>query len=134
MEKIVVKGKVVPKGRPRVVGKHAYTPKKTKDYENYVALMWRVQTHREPYKNPVEVKIWLYRGIPKSFNKSDRAAALHGYIRPATRPDIDNEIKSILDGLSGYAWLDDNQVVKLTAERFYSDEPRAEIEVDEWRQ
>jgi Holliday junction resolvase RusA-like endonuclease len=31
------------------------------------------------------------------------------------RGDIDNYIKTILDGLNGVAWKDDSQVVKVTA-------------------
>jgi len=31
------------------------------------------------------------------------------------RGDIDNYVKTILDALNGIAWVDDNQVVKVTA-------------------
>ena len=31
------------------------------------------------------------------------------------RGDIDNYVKTILDGLNGVAWKDDSQVVKITA-------------------
>ena len=38
-------------------------------------------------------------------------------------------IKSTLDGLNGLLWEDDNQIVKIVAEKYYSDHPRVEIEV-----
>jgi len=33
MYSFIVEGEAVPKQRPRVSGKHAYTPKKTRDYQ-----------------------------------------------------------------------------------------------------
>nr|WP_320443163.1 RusA family crossover junction endodeoxyribonuclease [Limosilactobacillus oris] len=47
------------------------------------------------------------------------------------KPDTDNYIKSTLDGLNGLLWDDDNQIVDLVASKFYSDNPRVEIEVEE---
>ena len=40
-------------------------------------------------------------------------------------------IKSTLDGLNGLLWEDDAHIVKLVAEKYYSDHPRVEIEVEE---
>ena len=34
------------------------------------------------------------------------------------RPDLDNMLKSILDGLKGAAYVDDSQVVRVSAERY----------------
>lgn len=45
------------------------------------------------------------------------------------KPDTDNYIKSTLDGLNGLLWEDDAHIVKLVAEKYYSDYPRIEIEV-----
>ena len=33
-----------------------------------------------------------------------------------TRPDIDNILKAALDGLNGVAWIDDKQILKVTAQ------------------
>lgn len=35
--------------------------------------------------------------------------------KSSLRGDIDNYVKTILDGLNGVAWKDDSQVVKVTA-------------------
>jgi len=36
-------------------------------------------------------------------------------VKTKLRGDIDNYVKTILDGLNGVAWKDDSQVVKVTA-------------------
>ena len=47
------------------------------------------------------------------------------------RPDIDNLVKIVLDGLNGVAFMDDKQVIELYAIKRYSIEPRTEIMVEE---
>ena len=45
------------------------------------------------------------------------------------KPDIDNLIKFVLDALQGQDgyFVDDSQVIRLYAEKIYSDKPRTEI-------
>ena len=44
---------------------------------------------------------------------------------------MDNYIKSLLDALNGLVWDDDAKIVHLEADKFYSEQPRIEIEVHE---
>ena len=39
----------------------------------------------------------------------------------------DPYIKSTLDALTGVLWADDNAIIKIEAEKYYSDQPRVEI-------
>ena len=64
-------------------------------------------------------------------SKKWKAAALAGAIRPTSKPDIDNVIKSSFDGLNMVVWVDDSQVVELKTAKWYSDAPRLEMWVRE---
>ena len=53
---------------------------------------------------------------------------------PCTKkPDIDNMIKFVLDALQGQNgyFLDDSQVIRIFAEKIYSQDPRTEIMIVE---
>lgn len=127
-----VDGAAVPKQRPRISGRRAYTPKRTKDYEGRV-----LDTFRSSYRGfypafgkdvPVWVEIRIGQAIPKSWSKKKRLQAELGEIVPLSRNgDIDNIAKSILDALNGFAYEDDCQVVKLKITKSYSMEPYAEV-------
>jgi Holliday junction resolvase RusA-like endonuclease len=47
------------------------------------------------------------------------------------KPDTDNCVKSVTDGAQGVAFDDDKQIYKIVAEKYYSNNPRAEIELRE---
>jgi hypothetical protein len=44
--------------------------------------------------------------------------------RPTGKPDLDNVIKSLFDGLNLVTWADDAQIVDMTASKWFGDEPR----------
>ena len=122
-----VPGDPVGKQRPRVANGHAYTPSKTKDYENTVALFCKNAMHKDGYKRvehgPVEVEIIIWYRVPKSVSKAKQTAMLHGDMMPLNRPDIDNVVKAVLDAINGIAYRDDAQVVKLSASKAYAENP-----------
>ncbi|WP_406565702.1 RusA family crossover junction endodeoxyribonuclease [Limosilactobacillus reuteri] len=72
--------------------------------------------------------------MQSSISKKERELRIAGAHRPIVKPDTDNYIKSTLDGLNGLLWEDDNQIVKIVAEKYYSDRPRIEIEVERLEQ
>ena len=132
MINFTVDGAAVPKQRPRISGRRAYTPKRTKDYEERVLNAFR-SSYRGFYPAfgkdvPVRIRISVYQEIPKSWSKKKRAQAEQGEIVPLGRNgDIDNIAKSILDALNGFAYEDDCQVVRLKITKSYSMEPYAEV-------
>ena len=55
-----------------------------------------------------------------------------GEIRPIKRPDWDNIGKLITDALiNNLAYHDDSQIVSCTVEKYYSEQPRVEVEIEE---
>ncbi len=51
----------------------------------------------------------------------------NGEERPTKKPDIDNVVKVYADALNHLAYHDDSQVVSITCEKYYSEEPRVEV-------
>lgn len=129
MIRFEIPGKPVPKARPRVVNGHAFTPEKTKAYEQLVATQYRA-AGGTLHGNPVAVTIAVWYEMPKSWpkrKKLDQKGLPH-----ASKPDLDNVIKSILDGLNGVAWEDDAQVYKIHAvKHWYDGEPMTIVIVEE---
>ena len=131
-----VEGTAVPKQRPRISRGRAYTPKRTKDYEERV-----LDAFRSSYKGfypafgkdvPVRICISVIQEIPKSWSKKKRAQAESGEIVPLSRNgDVDNIAKSILDALNGFAYEDDCQVTTLIVTKQYGVRPCAEVRLGE---
>ena len=128
--KIVIPIPPVSKGRPVFANGHAYTPSKTREYEQIVQLYARRQIKR-PLTGAVKLSIQFYLPIPKSWSEPKKRAAMEGKIVPMVKPDIDNLTKAIMDALNGgIGYNDDKQVVELTTAKWYG-EPRTEIELEE---
>ena len=132
MKQLTIDGVPVAKGRPRLGRYGTYTPKKTQEYEEYVKMCWVAKYGSiQPSEQSLEVNIVFYLPIPKSVNKKQRAEMLDGKIKHTKKPDIDNLIKSVLDALNGIAYSDDSKIIKVAAEKQYSEKPRTEIQISE---
>ena len=123
----------VEQARPRATrmgrGIRLYDPKKVSVYKKQLAMMCKFQYKDQPLSGQLTVNLKFYRHVQSSLSKKERKLRLIGAHRPTVKPDVDNYIKSTLDGLNGLLWEDDNQIVKIVAEKYYSDHPRVEIEV-----
>lgn len=135
---VIVEGEPVGKGRARTVvrGKGGkafaqhYTPEKTRTYEQMVADEARkAMAGREPIAGPCMLELSLVCGVPASWSKKKRAAALAGELFPAKKPDIDNVAKAICDSFNAIVWVDDVQVVDLVARKRYGETPHVEARI-----
>lgn len=122
-----------PKGkqRPRITVQgnyaHAYTPKETTSYENYVKVMYQINKNKVFLEGAIRAEITAYFPIPKSTSKKNRALMLAGIVKYTKKIDCDNLAKIILDSLNGIAYKDDSQVSDLSVSKLYGDEPRVEV-------
>ena len=112
---VSVDGRPVPKGRPRLARNGGvYTPKTTVEYEIRVSNAWYERYGSTALEGKLEV--WLYFGTDRH-----------------QKQDVDNLAKSALDGLqrAGAFAQGDEQVYKVTASKFPSDNMRTIIVVRE---
>ncbi|NOG26586.1 RusA family crossover junction endodeoxyribonuclease [Lysinibacillus fusiformis] len=105
-------------------------PKESKDYKSFVRLVASQVAPDELITEEIRLSIIVYRKIPKSFSKKKHQQAVDGDLRPTTKPDIDNLVKGIKDGLSKVLWHDDSHVTELIARKLYSDNPRAVVTLE----
>jgi Holliday junction resolvase RusA-like endonuclease len=120
------------KGRPRLSKHGTYTPQKTKDYEELVKLVFvnKYNVNTRPTDKPLKAKIRAYFKIPTSISKPQKNK-LKNQPYPH-KPDADNIAKIILDSLNGLAFVDDNQVVFLEVEKWYTEsEEKVILEIEE---
>lgn len=128
MVKFFIPGLPVAKQRPKFAVRggfaRAYTPAKTRDYENLVKSIAQKSILR-PLEGPLCVDLVFYMPIPKS---TPKGKCLEN--TPHTkRPDADNLGKLVLDALNGVAWLDDSQVFEIHIKKLYSENPRTEVKI-----
>jgi Holliday junction resolvase RusA-like endonuclease len=126
------------KGRPRFGRTKsgitvAYTDAKTASYENLVALAAeQAMGERKPFAEPVIMTIRVRLTPPASASKATRAAMLDGRWPPAKRPDLDNVLKGISDGLNGVAYTDDALIVCLTGSKVYALTPGVDVVIERY--
>lgn len=122
-------GECVAKARPRFTQYgHVYTPAKTKEYERLIKSVAR-ENNIPCITTALKIDITIYKSIPASWTKKKKEQALSGELLPVVKPDIDNYVKAVLDGLNGLLFVDDKQIIELTARKKYSDSARTEVTV-----
>lgn len=123
MIELVIYGKPVGKARPRFGrtksgGVMTYTPRETKLYEQGVTTLAQVAMFgKDMLEGPVKVTI-------KAYFQHKTKTGWH-----ISRPDLDNIVKAILDGLNGTVFSDDATVCQLVASKEYGEE-RVEVKVE----
>lgn len=119
----VVLGRPKGKGRPRFARRGnfvtTYTPKETEEYEEKIRLAFKEKYgNAKPLNGNIEMKIMACFGVPKGASKKKTAELLDTPY--PKKPDADNISKIVLDSLNAVAFEDDNAVVKLQVEKYYS--------------
>ncbi len=124
------------KGRPRVVkhGKHVhtYTPKHTKNYENYVRGIGE-EHFEKPTDQPVKITM-IFRMKRPSYITWKTIDMVE--VGSPNRPDLSNLEKAVEDALDGVAYRDDGQIYcKRSFKVYHSGDGKPEtIVIIEWEE
>ena len=113
------------------MGGKPYTPPKTTKHEEALGYAAKVAAQGLVIEGPINLDVRFCVPIPSSWPKWRRLKAIESTLYPTGRPDLDNYIKTVLDGLNGVIWQDDSQVVRITAEKVYSVEPHTNVRIRE---
>lgn len=122
------------KGRAKIVKIGGFsrmaTPAKTVAYEGLVAhAAQQAMAGAPPFIGPMALEVDAVFSVPASWSQKKRAQALAHYIRPTKKPDADNVLKAICDGMNGVVWRDDVQAVYTVVRKQYGDTPGVWVRV-----
>ena len=125
-------------GEPKALARHRHTkkgftypnPDSEREKENIRAQISKDKPEKL-ITGAICVKFQFYMSIPQSKSEKQKQLMREGKVKPAKRPDISNIIKLFEDSFNKFLWYDDSQIVDLMATKFYSDNPRVEIQIDE---
>ena len=118
----------VPKGRPRWSDQNrkTYTPTRTRKYEKIVQSRTTQAVFSSKYASslpvdqhvPIEVVTTFYLHRPKRLMRKKDP---QGPIPHTSRPDLDNLVKALIDGIdrSDAVWHDDSQVSHKESYKYY---------------
>lgn len=131
-----VPGAAVGKGRPKFARRGAfvtaYSDKKTVSYENLVKMYASEAVgNLPPFNGPVCLTLKISVMPPASWSKRKTSDALLGRVRPTTKPDIDNIMKSICDAMNEIVYVDDKQVCDVWVSKHYAATSEVRVLVEE---
>lgn len=124
-----------PQSRPRFTSRggyaKAYEVQSMTAYKKSVALFVKQKIGNNLISQKIALSIDFYVTTPKYLRtrKKSLEELKNEQIWCDKRPDLDNYIKAILDACNGILYLDDGQVVQITAQKVYSLDPRTEIKL-----
>ncbi len=124
--RIVYEGKAVPITY-KVAGRRLYLDKVSKDFQNNISWCFLEQNRGErPYKTEIWIRIIVYvYGKREDISRKKK--------RIPKIPDLSNVVKSIENALEGLAYLNDNQISIIHAQRIMvkdKKEERIEVEIE----
>ena len=74
-----------------------------------------------PITDPIAITMRFRVRKPKSVKRD----------YPTVAPDLDKYIRGVNDGLTGTAYVDDSQIIKIIASKEYSENPGVDIEISD---
>ena len=128
---ITIKGiEAAPQGSKKFVGKNIKgqpmmidTCKRLKSWRDQVGIMAKLVCVDGIIEEPVSIEVTFWFKRPKShyYGNGQLRQYQPVYITSQKKGDLDKLCRSLNDGLTGSAFADDKQVVKMVAEKKYCD-------------
>lgn len=119
--------------RPRATGRgkfiRVYDPPRTAKFKHELKQLATEMYHDAPLEGEIYLKVAFYRKIQKSISKKEHDRRASGEHRPIVKADLSNYLKSFEDALNGVLWKDDAMIVHEEIDKYYSDNPRIEVEI-----
>jgi Holliday junction resolvase RusA-like endonuclease len=125
-------------GRPRLGRFVTFNPPKTTDYKKTLTAILHLQLQAgtiqaditKLYDKPIALTATFGMPIPKRLIRKKEPQPWRAEL-PVTRPDFDNQIKSVTDILTGVVYKDDSQITHASIRKVYSERPFVKITVQE---
>lgn len=137
MMKLILEIEPKPQSRPRFARRGNFTTtyedKGMKVWRDHCQLLIANQCMGQPMLEGVlRAKVRFYIKPPQYISKvkKNRQSLLDEIIPVGKKPDIDNYEKALYDSMSGIVFKDDGQIALHDVGKFYSLNPRIEVEVD----
>lgn len=107
-----------------------YTPKETRSYEGMVRQAAALAMgNRPPMECPVVLSVNAVFAIPPSMPKYKQALARAGEHWPGVKPDLDNLVKAICDGIQKIIIRDDALICRMVLVKRYGLQPAVHVMV-----
>ena len=128
---ITIEGKPIAKKRPRFVRRGKFVSAYNEQETEEGRWLWEAlpQVGNKKFEGPVKMECDFIMPIPKSTSIKKRVAMITGKTSHTKKPDLDNCLKFVKDCLNGHAWIDDAQVVEVTAKKYYGTDPMTVIKI-----
>lgn len=89
------------------------------------------QRGMRPSMRPIVVRLGFFLRRPQSHFNSSGALGRRALLYHAKRPDLDKLVRTVLDALTGIAWIDDSQVCQIDATKQYGEQPGVAVIIEE---
>lgn len=139
--KLVLNIEPKPQSRPRFARRGNFTTtyedKAMKAWRNQCKLLIATKYMSQPIlEGALRAKVRFYIKPPQYISKpkKNQQALIDEIIPVGKKPDVDNYEKALYDSMSGLVFQDDGQIALHDVGKFYSLNPRIEVEIEvmEW--
>ena len=129
MISFTIAGKPFAKQRARATRQgRMFTPAATVSFERAVGQI-AAQHFPAPLEGPIRLTVYATFEPAQSWSAKKRAAHLHRH--HTQKPDLDNCIKALKDGMNRIAWADDSQVAEVVARKVWGLRAQTVVFVEE---